>query len=94
MKKDPAYREKVQKDLLLRLKRIEGQVRGVARMIEGQSSCSEVLTQLAAIKAAVNQVALITLACHLVDELAAGLAGGRELQDIMAEYMRVLRKLT
>lgn len=40
-------------DVLARLRRIEGQVRGVSRMVEEHRDCKEVVTQLAAIKAAV-----------------------------------------
>lgn len=94
MKKDPVYRQEVQEELLARLKRIEGQVRGVSRMIQDQRSCGEVVIQLAAIKAAINQVAMTTLACHLADEIMEGLAGGKELKDIINEFMQVFRKFT
>ncbi len=43
---------KAKADLLRRLRRIEGQVRGVARMIEEERDCQEVLQQLAAVRAA------------------------------------------
>jgi DNA-binding FrmR family transcriptional regulator len=44
--------------LLKRLSRIEGQVRGVARMVEEERYCIDVLTQIAAIDAALDRVAL------------------------------------
>jgi DNA-binding FrmR family transcriptional regulator len=94
MGKDRLYRQEVQGDLLARLKRIEGQVRGVSRMIQEQRSCGEVVIQLAAIKAAISQVAMTTLACHLADELTEGLADGKELKDIMADFMQIFRKFT
>ncbi|MCS5696513.1 metal-sensitive transcriptional regulator [Desulfofundulus thermocisternus] len=94
MGKDRLYRQEVQGDLLARLKRIEGQVRGVSRMIQEQRSCGEVVIQLAAIKAAISQVAMTTLACHLADELTEGLAEGKELKDIMADFMQIFRKFT
>ncbi|APC09539.1 metal-sensitive transcriptional regulator [Neomoorella thermoacetica] len=92
MKKAPVYRQEVQEELLARLKRIEGQVRGVSKMIQDQRGCSEVVIQLAAIKAALNQVAMTTLACHLADEIMEGLRGGKELSDIMPDIMQVFRK--
>lgn len=49
---------KVKQDLLRRLRRIEGQARGVARMIEDERDCQEVLLQLSAIRAAVHQTSL------------------------------------
>ncbi len=51
---DPA----VKTELLKRLRRIEGQTRGVARMIEEGRDCQEILQQLAAIRSAVYQASL------------------------------------
>ena len=51
--------------LLNRLSRIEGQVRGVARMVEEERYCIDVLTQLRAIKAALNRVETEMLKDHL-----------------------------
>jgi CsoR family transcriptional regulator, copper-sensing transcriptional repressor len=59
----PAYRG--DKDpLLRRLRRIEGQVRGVGRMVEEERYCIDVLTQIAAIEAALDKVALGLLDGH------------------------------
>lgn len=55
------------KNVILRLKRIEGQVRGVQRMIEENADCNEVLNQIAAIKSAVSQVGLIVFENHAHD---------------------------
>ena len=54
---DPGY--KASKDQLLRrLSRLEGQVRGVSRMVEEERYCIDVLTQISAIRAALDKVAL------------------------------------
>jgi DNA-binding FrmR family transcriptional regulator len=50
----PIYAEELQKDMLDRLSRIEGQVRGLARMVETQRPCLEVLQQLASVQAAMK----------------------------------------
>jgi DNA-binding FrmR family transcriptional regulator len=55
------------KNLIIRLNRIEGQVKGVKRMIENQAECKEILTQIAAIKAAVQQVGLIIFENHATE---------------------------
>jgi len=52
------------KNILLRLKRIEGQVRGVQRMIEAEDECSEIMNQVAAIKSAINQVGILVFENH------------------------------
>lgn len=51
-------------DILKRLKRIEGQVRGVQKMIEEEKYCSDILTQVAAVRAAMNKVGSIILEKH------------------------------
>ena len=51
-------------DLLKRLNRIEGQVRGVAKMVEDDKYCIDILTQVGAAKAALDKVALELLRDH------------------------------
>lgn len=53
-----------QQSSLARLSRIEGQVRGIARMIEAERYCIDILTQLRAIKAALNKVETEILKDH------------------------------
>lgn len=50
----------VKNDLTVRLRRIEGQVRGVLRMVEEDRDCGEILQQMSAIRAALHQASLIT----------------------------------
>ena len=61
----PIYVEELQKDMLDRLNRIEGQVRGVARMVEGQRPCIEVLQQLASVQAAMKGLTKTVLRNYL-----------------------------
>lgn len=62
--------------LIKRLSRIEGQVRGVARMVSEDSYCIEVLTQIAAVKSAIDQVGMLLLEDHIkhcvTDSVRAG----------------------
>lgn len=51
-------------ELLLRLSRAEGQVRGVARMVDADKYCIDILTQISAIQGALDQVALELLRDH------------------------------
>lgn len=48
--------EKLKKDILLRLRKIEGQVKGIQGMIDKNTCCDDVLVQIAAIRAAINRV--------------------------------------
>jgi CsoR family transcriptional regulator, copper-sensing transcriptional repressor len=52
-------------DLLARLDRVEGQVRGISRMVESDRYCIDVLTQISAARAALDKVALGLLDDHL-----------------------------
>lgn len=62
--------------LLKRLNRIEGQVRGISRMVSEDAYCIDVLTQIAAVKSAVDQVGLLLLEDHIkhcvTDSVRAG----------------------
>lgn len=75
--------------LVVRLRRAEGQLRGVQRMLEEDADCPEVLTQLAAVKAAVDQVGL-----HLISErLRSCVAAGEDdcaeaFDDAIATFLR------
>ena len=60
----PGY-QKDKQALLARLGRIEGQVRGVARMVDEEQYCIDVLGQINAIKAAIDQVGLLLLDDHI-----------------------------
>lgn len=58
MKKD---KEKVKKDIQTRLRKIEGQVKGIEKMVESESCCRDILIQIAAIRAATSKVGGIVL---------------------------------
>lgn len=60
----PGY-QKDKEALLARLGRIEGQVRGVSRMVREDQYCIDVLAQINAIKAAIDQVGLLLLDDHI-----------------------------
>lgn len=57
--------QKDKADLLSRLRKIEGQVRGLQRMVEEEKYCIDVLTQIASVRAATDKVGLIILNDHI-----------------------------
>ena len=67
--------------LLKRLARIEGQARGIARMVEEDRYCIDVLTQVAAVTKALQAVALELLDEHLAHCVAQAVATGGEEKD-------------
>jgi DNA-binding FrmR family transcriptional regulator len=76
--------------LLTRLARIEGQVRGVAAMVEDERYCIDVLTQISAVRAALDKVAL-----GLVDDHARNCLreAGRDPEADIDELMGALGRL-
>ncbi|MBT9134047.1 MAG: Copper-sensing transcriptional repressor RicR [Firmicutes bacterium] len=86
-------KEKLAKELKDRLSRIEGQARGVQRMIDEQAECEKVLIQLAAMKAAVDQVGMKVLGCYMADAVKAQMEGGAEADDAIDNAIRLLGKL-
>ena len=51
--------------LLTRLRRVEGQIRGIQRMLEEGRDCEDVLTQLVAARSALDRVGLLLMDCHI-----------------------------
>jgi DNA-binding FrmR family transcriptional regulator len=77
--------------LLKRLNRIEGQVRGVARMVEADRYCVDVITQLAAVRAALDAVALHLLEDHTRGCVQSAIRSNRG-KPALDELMQVMRK--
>lgn len=74
-----------------RLARIEGQVRGVARMVEEDRYCVDILVQLAAIRAALEQVGLHILEDHMAGCVQRAMLSGQG-EAALAELSDVLRR--
>ncbi|GGD63309.1 metal-sensing transcriptional repressor [Erythrobacter arachoides] len=68
-------------DTVKRLSRIAGQVQGVARMIEGERYCIDVLTQLQAVKAALAKVESAVLKRHAATCVSQAIASGDEAEQ-------------
>ena len=79
---------------LRRLKRIEGQARGLHRMVEEEQYCIDILTQISAVTKALESVALGLLDDHMSHcVLAAAQAGGAEAEEKMAEASEAIARL-
>ena len=77
-----------------RLRRIEGQVRGIARMIEEDKYCIDVLTQISAVNSAMRSVALNLLDEHLGHCVTHAVAqGGSEADQKLAEASAAIARL-
>lgn len=79
------------KDLIHRLNRIEGQVRGIRRMVEEQAYCTDILIQVSAVNSALNSFNKILLANHIRTCVAEDIRMGKE--ETIDELTAVLQKL-
>lgn len=77
--------------LLRRLSRMEGQVRGIARMIDREEYCIDILQQTAALRAAVDAVSLLLMEDHVAGCLTQAVHTG-EAETYTEEVMEVVRR--
>jgi len=82
-----------QQDLQRRLARIEGQIRGLQRMVDDERYCIDILTQINAVKAALDKVALLLLGDHVehcvADAVRSG-EGAEKLRELTGAVGRFL----
>ncbi len=83
--------EKEYKDLIHRLNRIEGQIRGIRGMVEKDVYCTDILIQVAAVNAALNSFNKVLLANHIKTCVINDIREGRE--DTVDELLATLQKL-
>ena len=79
------------KKLLNRLRRIEGQVRGLQAMVEADAYCNDVLTQSAAVNAAINAFNRELLAEHLRTCVTRDLKNGHEVEELAATLQKLMK---
>lgn len=81
-----------QKDLMTRLNRIEGQVRGLKAMLKDERYCVDILTQVSAVQAALNGFSRVLLSNHIktcvVDQIEAGNA-----EETVEELCKTIQKM-
>ena len=83
-----------QDDYLVRLRRVEGQIRGLQRMVESEAYCIDILTQVSAAKKALESVALGLLTDHVHHCVAdAAVKGGDELDEKVKEVADAVARL-
>lgn len=80
---------------LARLRRIEGQVRGIHRMVEADEYCIDILTQVSAVNSALKNTALALLDDHMRHCVAhAAAAGGEEAEEKFREVADAIARLS
>ncbi|HEY4773389.1 MAG TPA: metal-sensitive transcriptional regulator [Xanthobacteraceae bacterium] len=84
----------IKSSCLRRLRRIEGQVRGLARMVEADRYCIDIVTQISAVRAALRRVEEEVLRDHVAHCVEHAIASGNqgEQRRKVAELMDVIRR--
>ena len=83
--------DKEYKDMINRLSRIEGQVRGIKRMVEEDAYCTDILVQVSAVNAALNSFNKVLLASHVRTCVAENIRAGND--EVIDELVVLLQKL-
>lgn len=85
--------EKEYKDLIHRLNRIEGQVRGIKKMVESDTYCTDILVQVSAVNAALNSFNKVLLANHIRTCVANDIREGKEetIDELVATLQKLMR---
>lgn len=83
--------EKEYRDLLNRLSRIEGQVRGIKGMVEKDAYCTDILVQVSAVNAALNSFNRVLLSNHIRTCVADDIRNGKD--ETIEELVTVLQKM-
>jgi CsoR family transcriptional regulator, copper-sensing transcriptional repressor len=87
------HQHKHHKEVINRLSRIEGHVRGLRKMVEEDKDCPDILLQVAAVRAALNQVGRILLEDHMESCVVEAAKEGKEQQaidDLKAALMKFM----
>lgn len=80
-----------QRKLLNRLKKVEGQIRGIEKMIENDLYCPDILIQVSAATSALNSFNKELLACHIHSCVVEDIRAGKD--EVVDELVTILQKL-
>ena len=75
-----------------RVKRMEGQLRGILRMMEEDKDCKEVITQLSAVRSAVDRTIGVVVSTNLVECVLKAESKGKNANDLIKEAVNLLVK--
>ena len=88
-------KDREKRDVLLRLRRIEGQLRGLQRMVEEGTPCQDILTQVAAATAALKKAGMVIVQTYMEECLHKSLKGptakrGETIRDFQTAFSRYI----
>lgn len=83
---------KYDKQVKNRVKRIEGQLRGIAKMMEEGKDCKDVITQLSAARTAIDRTIGVIVSANLVECVEKAAEDGRDTEQLVKEAVNLLVK--
>ncbi|MGF2617711.1 metal-sensing transcriptional repressor [Rossellomorea vietnamensis] len=88
------HSDKVKSNLVTRLNRIEGQIRGIKRLIENDTYCDDVITQISATQSAMNSVAKLLLEGHMKTCVLERIQEGdtEVLDEVLITIQKLMKK--
>lgn len=88
------HSDKTKKNLMTRLNRIEGQIRGIKGLIEKDTYCDDIITQISATNAALNGVAKMLLEAHMKSCILERVQDGdhEALDELMVTIQKLMKK--
>ncbi len=93
MKQPSNHSIDVQKSMMTRLNRVEGQIRGIKKMIENETYCDEIINQIEASRAALKSIEMVLLESHIqncvVDQIKAG--DNEVISEVLSTFKRMVK---
>ncbi|NDV23387.1 metal-sensitive transcriptional regulator [Desulfovibrio sp. JC022] len=90
MPETAAEQEKIKNDVLKRMKRIEGQIRGIQGMIESGKECGDILTQVKAARSALKSSSKLIMKRYMLKCYAEALENGEDPVQAMDKFVTVM----
>lgn len=91
IKKPTEKSKKIQRSIINRLSRVEGQIRGIKKMIEGETYCDDVINQIEASRSALASIEIILLEGHLKNCITEQIKSGDD--EVIDEVLKTIKKL-
>ncbi len=84
--------EKTKKEILPRMKKIEGQVAGICKMVEERRYCIDIINQITAVRRALEKVALIIMESHIKNHVAEAIKSDKNKDEMIEELTETIFK--
>lgn len=81
--KDPA---RLREEVINRLRRVEGQIRGIQKLVAGEATCGEVAAQIKAARTALDAAGKLVLACYLTETISGGETAQEDAFDLLMRF--------